>query len=253
MLLIHGIAASLHDWDDFLPELAGHGYAAYALDLLGHGKSGKPKTRGYQLEWLFQHFSGWVHSLGLKQPPVLVGHSLGGYLALEYARRFPAQTRALVLTNPYYRKEQLSLFLQLSYLSPHLNGFLVEKTPAWLFRLLIDVTSLALARTGGGAHRLDEKIRRQTALDYKRTAPGAYNLPNTGQDLLPQLPQITQPTLLIWGDHDLTLAPASFPAMLKLLPNARGQVMAGASHVPHQSDPIAYNKIVLEFLEKLPA
>ena len=37
VILIHGLAASLHDWDDLIPELAANGYSAYAPDLLGHG------------------------------------------------------------------------------------------------------------------------------------------------------------------------------------------------------------------------
>ena len=42
VILTHGLAASLHDWDDLLPELSASGYAGYALDLLGHGESEKP-------------------------------------------------------------------------------------------------------------------------------------------------------------------------------------------------------------------
>ncbi len=42
VILAHGLAASLHDWDALLPELAAHEYAGYALDLLGHGESAKP-------------------------------------------------------------------------------------------------------------------------------------------------------------------------------------------------------------------
>ena len=38
VILVHGIAASLHDWDDLIPELAKNGHASYALDLLGHGE-----------------------------------------------------------------------------------------------------------------------------------------------------------------------------------------------------------------------
>jgi pimeloyl-ACP methyl ester carboxylesterase len=251
VLLIHGIAASLHDWDELVPVLAGNGYSAYALDLLGHGKSGKPGVRGYQLEWLFEHFAGWIDSLDLTQPPVLCGHSLGGYLALEYARRFPARTRGLILSNPYYRLGQLSALLRLSYHRPHLNGFIVEKTPHWMFRMIIDATSLAMGRTSGSVHHLSEKVRHQTTLDYKRTAPGAYNLPNTGRDLLKYLPGIHIPTLIIWGDHDLTLSPDSFPPMVEAMPNAKARIIHGAGHVPHQSDPAEYNQVMMEFLSEL--
>ncbi len=250
VLLVHGIAASLHDWDALLPFLAARGYAAYALDLLGHGESGKPATRGYRMAWLFEHFARWVDSLRLEQPPVLVAHSLGGYLALEYARRVPQRVRALVLTNPYYTLRQLPPLLRLVYRHPRPTGFVLHRLPAGLFRLLVDAASLAVGHTGMGVQRLPETVRRQTALDYRRTAPGAYHLLNTSRDLTPVLPHIHTPTLLLWGDRDLTLNPASFPAMLAALPRARGIPLRGEGHVPHQSAPEQYNRLVLDFLQE---
>jgi len=250
VLLVHGIAASRHDWDDLLPRLAACGYAAYALDLLGHGESGKPAGRGYRMEWLFEHFVHWVDSLSLAQPPVLVAHSLGGYLALEYTRRFPQRVRALVLTNPYYTLKQLPPLLRLVYHHPRPTGFLLQRIPARVFRLLVDAVSLAAGHTGMGLQRLPEKVRRQTALDYKRTAPGAYHLLSTSRDLTPALPHIHTPTLLLWGDRDLTLNPDSFPAMLAALPQARGIPLRGEGHVPHQSAPRRYNRLVLAFLRE---
>jgi pimeloyl-ACP methyl ester carboxylesterase len=231
--------------------LAAGGYSAYALDLLGHGKSGKPASRAYKIEWLFDHFAGWIDSLNLTHPPVIVGHSLGGYLALEYARRFPTRMRGLILSNPYYRIGQLSAILRLSYRHPSLNGIIVERTPNWMFRMIIDVSSIAMRRTGGSIHSLSEKIRHQSVLDYKRTAPGMYNIPNTVTDLSTYLPDIDIPALIVWGDHDLTLAPDSFPELVSALPRAKGKVIHGAGHVAHQSDPVEYNQMVLEFLKTL--
>ncbi len=249
VLLVHGMAASLHDWDVLTPLLVERGYSAYALDLLGHGKSGKPNARDYHMDWLFEHFAGWIDSLHLSEPPILCGHSLGGYLALQYVLRFPSRARGLILSNPYYRLGQLSRILRLSYQHPHLNGFVVQRTPFWLFRLIIDASSLVMGRTRGAVHELSEKVRHQTTVDYKRTSPGAYNLPNTAEDLSKYLPQINVPALVIWGDRDLTLAPASFSELVQSLPNAQGRIVYGAGHVPHQSDPGEYNQLVLEFLQ----
>jgi pimeloyl-ACP methyl ester carboxylesterase len=58
VIMIHGIAASLHDWDELVPELSQNGYACYAPDLLGHGDSPKPQSRAYQMDWIFDHFVG---------------------------------------------------------------------------------------------------------------------------------------------------------------------------------------------------
>lgn len=251
VILIHGLAASLHDWDDLVPELAQHGYAAYALDLLGHGESAKPDSRAYEMDWVFDHLAAWIDSLGLGQAPVLVGHSLGGYLALDYARRFPARTRGLVLVDPFYRLDQLPALLRLSYRHPSINMTVVERTPEWLFRIIIDATSLSMGHSSGGAHNLPEHIRAQTALDYKRTAPGVYNLPNTSIDLTPYLAEITAPTLVVWGTRDSTLAPASFKELVSALPNVVGTKLFVAGHVPHQSHITEFNPLVLEFLKNL--
>ncbi len=107
VVMIHGLAASLHDWDFLLPELVNAGYSGYALDLLGHGDSPKPQVRGYRMDWIFDHFLIWFESLHLERPAVLIGHSLGGYIALEFARRYPERTRGLVLVDPFYSLAQL--------------------------------------------------------------------------------------------------------------------------------------------------
>ena len=74
VILIHGIAASLHDWDDLIPALTESGYSAYAPDLLGHGDSPRLDSRAYQMDWIFEHFFRWVKSLELTEPAILIGH-----------------------------------------------------------------------------------------------------------------------------------------------------------------------------------
>jgi pimeloyl-ACP methyl ester carboxylesterase len=250
VILIHGLAASLHDWDALLPILAEHGYTGYALDLLGHGESAKPDSRAYHVDWLFDHLSAWIETLPLDQPPVIIGHSLGGYLALDYARRFPENLRALVLADPFYQLAQLPAILRISYRNPALNTTIMERIPQWAFRFIIDMTSISLGHTGGALHTLPAQIRAQTALDYKRTAPGVYNIPHTLHDLTPSLPSLNLPGLVIWGDRDQTLAPASFHRLVEALPDARGVVLP-CGHVPHQSNADGFNQAVIEFLTKL--
>lgn len=249
VVMIHGVAASLHDWDDLIPELTRGGYASYALDLLGHGDSPKPASRAYQMAWMFEHFLHWMTSLRLTEPAVLIGHSLGGYIALEYARRFSAWTRSLVLVSPFYSRLQLPPLLRRSYSNRNLRGIIAEKTPQWMFRAIVDVTSRAMGHSAGALHSLPEHIRAQTALDYTRTAPGVYNIPSVLADLTEYLPSISLPTLVVWGDHDQTLAPESFPRLVDALSRAEGRSIR-AGHVPHQSNADEFNAAVLEFLKK---
>jgi pimeloyl-ACP methyl ester carboxylesterase len=250
VIMIHGIAASLHDWDDLIPALTQNGYASYALDLLGHGDSPKPDSRAYQMKWLFDHFDQWMRSLRLAEPAIVIGHSLGGHIALEYARRASFWTRGLILVNPFYSRLQLPFLLRRSYSNRNLKGLIVSKAPPWLFRTIVDVTSLAMGHSAGAMHSLPEYIRAQTALDYTRTAPGVYNLPNVLEDLEEHLPHINIPTLVVWGDRDQTLAPSSFPKVVKAMPRAVGKSIR-AGHVPHQSNAKEFNEMVLEFLKEL--
>ncbi len=247
VILIHGIASSYHNWDNLIPELVGEGYSCYALDLLGHGDSPKLASRAYEMEWMYQHFAGWVKSLHLTEPAILIGHSLGGYLALEYARKIPAWTRSLVLVDPLYSLSQLPRLLRRTYRRPHLSHFIIGRTPPWMFRFIVDMTSMAMGNGTGALHSLPESVRAQTALDYSRTSPGVYNIINTSWDLNGNLASLSFPTLVVWGDRDQTLAPSSFPKLVNQMPRATGRVLR-AGHVPHHSNTEEFNQIVMEFL-----
>jgi len=249
VILIHGVAASLHDWDDLVPVLTQNVYATYALDLLGHGESPKPESRAYHIDWVFDHFLNWITSLRLREPAILIGHSLGGYLALEYARRFSIWTRELILVNPFYSRLQLHPFLRRSYSNHNLRGIIAQRIPRWMFRTVVDMTSRAMGHSTGALHSLPERVREQTALDYTRTAPGVYNIPSTMGDITKYLSSISIPTLVVWGDRDGTLAPSSFPKLVNKMPRAKG-IAVHAGHVPHQSNAGEFNEIVLEFLKK---
>ena len=250
VVLIHGIAASLHDWDELIPELTNHGHASYALDLLGHGDSPKPDSHAYQIDWLYEHFSKWIRSLHLREPAIVIGHSLGGHLALEYARHNSAWTRGLVLVDPFYSRSQLNVLLRRPYSGRNLKGLLAGKTPEWLYRAFVEIASVVMRPDNRSLHSLPQRVRAQTALDYTRTAPGIYNVPNTIQDLTEHVSGITAPTLVVWGERDQTLAPSSFSKLVDAMPRARGRSFR-AGHVPHQSHAEEFNTAVLAFIREL--
>jgi len=246
VILIHGLAASLHDWDDLVPELAGNGYACYAPDLLGHGESPKLDSRTYQMDWILEHFFGWMKSLRLTEPAILIGHSLGGHIALEYARRVSAWTRGLILVNPFYSRSQLPFLIRNAY--GRTGELVFPRIPRRMFQFFVNVSSYAMGHSVGALRFLPEHIRVQTILDYKRTDPGVYYIPNVISDLTDALHEVNAQTLVIWGDRDKTLSPASFSRLVNALPKARGEVIS-AGHVPHQSHTEEFNRIVLKFLK----
>ncbi|GAB4541296.1 MAG: alpha/beta fold hydrolase [Anaerolineales bacterium] len=251
VILTHGLAASLRDWDDLLPDLAAFGYAAHALDLLGHGESAKPADpREYTFESVFAHFSAWIDSLSIDAPMILIGHSLGGGLCMQYALLHPQRARALVLINPFYDLRQLPPLIRFAFQRQLIRPAWIERLPYRAFRLLVELTSFHLSMGGKQTHSLPEAIRRQTALDYKRAAAGIYHIPRA----LPhfELNRVRQPTLLLWGERDQTLAPQSFPQLASSLPSLiSARSFAACGHVPHQCHPQQLNPQVLKFLKDL--
>jgi pimeloyl-ACP methyl ester carboxylesterase len=255
VILAHGLAASLHDWDDLLPELAASGYIGYALDLLGHGESDKPEQHhDYTVDSVFAHFEAWIDSVYQNEPLIIIGHSLGGGLALMYALKYPQRVRALVLVNPFYDIKQLPLMLQTVFLRQLMNTRILELLPYRLFRFFVDMSSFNFYIGHRETHVLPEHIRYQTAWDYKRASSGIYNIPRTLPSLAIDLSRLTQPTLLLWGNRDQTLAPDSFLQLAKLLPNLKGtHILPICGHVPHQCHPATLNPYVMDFLKGLPS
>ncbi len=90
--LVHGLASNCRIWDLVAPILAEE-FRVVALDQRGHGQSFKPDT-GYDFATVVSDLDGFVDSLGLTHP-IIVGHSWGGDVALEYDIAYPGKARGL--------------------------------------------------------------------------------------------------------------------------------------------------------------
>jgi pimeloyl-ACP methyl ester carboxylesterase len=244
VILIHGIAASLSDWEYLVPDLVRHGYQTLALDLLGHGDSLKPDDHShYHSDSLFLHLAAWIENLNLTQPPILVGHSLGGFLGMRYALEMPGSIRQLVLIDPFYSQEQLSPVVRMFNRHPTWGERALRRAPVWLIHAMIgwDIDAV---------RNFSNRKRQQVAEDYKRASPKILHIVNTVTDLSPGLSRVSCPTLVVWGERDKTLNPESFPRLVEQLPCAVGQSIAHSGHQPHIGKPEIVNQIVLDFLRK---
>src|SRR3972149_8868284 len=183
VILIHGVAASLHDWKYLMPELARQGYRVFALDLPGHGDSAKPDDPNfYQFNNLYEQLVGWINSLCLDKPAVLVGHSLGGYLSLTYTITHPQYVSGLVLIDPYYYREQLSPFIRLINRQPAWGEKALRLVPTWLINAITgwDINTAA---------NISPSARQQIVEDYKRASPCVLHIPLSVPDFLLDLPR----------------------------------------------------------------
>ncbi|RPI33855.1 MAG: alpha/beta hydrolase [Chloroflexota bacterium] len=243
VILLHGIAASHHDWDTYIPPLVAAGYKVFALDLPGHGDSPKPDHPPfYRAESVYSQVEQWIASLGLSQPPLLLGHSLGGYMSLRYAQCHPNEVGGLALIDPFYSIRQVSPFLRLGSRVPRLGAQAYRLLPEWMIYTALHLAPMNRDRCSGD-------IRRQVARDCKRASPHVLHIPNSTLDLTSHLPFIGAKTLVIWGDKDPTLRPGSFPPLVRLMPNASGRPVRGSGHQPHIGRPDIVFPLVLDFFK----
>ena len=242
-ILIHGIAASSQDWTALIPKMIESGFHSYAVDLFGHGESPKPdETDLYTASNEFEKLKAWIEDNKITQPFILVGHSFGGYLSLMYAINHPEQVRAMVLISPLFRTSQLVPILQVAHRFPYIG----EKTMQWSSPKLID--KLLGWDPTDGTH-FSPQTRLQIAIDYKRASPHIIQILPNLVDLSSSLQEINTPSLVIWGEKDLTLKPSHYPELVSLLPNANSHKIPGSGHQPHIGQPEIVNNLVLEFIK----
>jgi pimeloyl-ACP methyl ester carboxylesterase len=245
VVLIHGMGASLRQWDYLMSQLTTQGFSAHALDLQGHGDSPKPSSlEDYHVEVLYEQLACWISHLAFESPALLIGHSLGGYLSLIYAIRHPENVHALVLTDPLFSPRQLSpLFYFLRKRTKAGIQFL-DSLPSWTFDMVFQWAEKI-------RRPLPRPMRRQLIHDYKRTTPLILNIPLTVRDLTPYLHRISHPALVIWGSRDMTLPPDSFPEIVAAMPDAESYTFKDCGHIPHLTQASAFNQRVLDFAKTM--
>ncbi len=247
IILIHGIAGSLLQWQHVSTSLVDRGYRVYALDLLGHGDSAKPDasgSEGYHVDVLYAHLANWISSLRLKQKPVLVGHSVGGYLSLCYTLRNPGHVRGVTLVNPFITSKQLSNSIRFTTRQPRLSASILRAAPQWTISKV-----LGMGYPSGCAP--PKEMREQMARDYKRAHPAVLRTANSTDDLTRLLPRISSPTLVIWGEKDQTLSPTWFPKIRDAIPNATAHIFPECGHTPHITQGEKFSRLVLNYLLRL--
>ena len=250
LLLIHGMAGALDTWRSVIEPLA-RDATVLAVDLPGHGSSG-PGGGDYSLGSLATFLRDVLLALGHDRV-TLVGHSLGGGIAMQFSYQFPEMTERLVLVssgglglevNPALRAASLpgaDLFLSLTAgATKRASGFIgsvlragrIPSSPG-LEELLRSYSSLADAG------------RRAAFLATVRSVVGLSGQTVAAGDRL-HLASET-PVLLIWGADDPIIPVEHARAASKLLPHATLAVFDGVRHFPQIEEPARFVEVLQHF------
>ena len=252
LVLLHGITSSADNWRPAMRGLSRR-HTVIAPDLLGHGASAKPRG-DYSLGAYATGVRDLLAALGHDRVTV-VGHSLGGGVALQFAYQFPERTERLVLAASGGLGREVSLLLRAASL-PGAELVLPLLVPRWLEPVLGGVGA-AGARVGlrprrdtrqivSGFLSLGESEARAAFLHTLRAVIDPRGQRVSGRDRLYLAADL--PTLLVWGDRDPIIPVAHGREAHAAVPGSRLEIFAGAGHFPHLDDPARFVAVLGEFV-----
>jgi len=242
VILIHGFGASLETWEPWAEALSAQ-YRVIRFDLPGFGLTGPDPTGDYNDAREIKILIDLMDQLGLPRAS-LIGNSLGGRIAWNFAAEHPDRVTRLVLVSPD------------GFASP---GFPYDKAPKTplMMRLLPYVAPRGLLKTNlAAAYGRPAAMKQATVTRYRDMllAPGVRPaiLARLGQVILhdpaPTLARIQAPVLLLWGEEDRMIPISNAADYLRDLPHATLVRLPGLGHVPFEEDPETSLRPVERFL-----
>ncbi len=251
LLLIHGIGGDWRTWEPALDGLA-RNHHVVAVDLPGHGGSAKGPG-DYSLGALASVLRDLGGSLGLERATV-VGHSLGGGIAMQFAYQFPERCERLVLVSSGGLGPDVGLILRLATL-PGSELFLSLTAPA--ARRLVDLASsaghlLRLRAAADAEHyaraysALAEPESRAAFLGTLRGVVGTRGQLVDARDRLYLAGHM--PTLIVWGARDGVVPADHGQAAHEAIPGSRLEIFDDAGHLPQLDDPGRFVRVVDDFM-----
>lgn len=220
LVLVHGFGVSGHVWQRVLPYLAQH-HQVFIVDLPGYGRS---TYRGTNAPWRLRDMAPllaiWLREMHL--PPVhLMGHSMGGAIAIQLAAHAPELAKSLILVDA--------------------AGIPFRST----FPALARRSMRSFVQRGNGSYppALVRDILRPRLRLFWHSATQLVD-----SDFRTELATLTLPTLILWGEYDI-LVPISLGYELhKALPHATFITLTNSGHRPMLAQPALMSGVILEFL-----
>jgi 2-succinyl-6-hydroxy-2,4-cyclohexadiene-1-carboxylate synthase len=248
VLLLHGFTGSLEDWHDIFP-LLNERFNYVGIDLIGHGKSDSPTdNKKYESESLINQIEDILTYLSVNRV-ILLGYSMGGRVALNFAVSHPEKIKALILEstsagikNEWERTERIESDEDLaSYLE---NNGTEEFAERWM-----DQDIFNTQRRFSDAKL--QKIRRRIAQNSKTGLANTLRGFSTGKMpyLAERLNLIQSPVLLISGELDTKYCELD-SELEKKFPDAKHTVIKNSGHNTHLEDKKRFIKAVNQYLEQ---
>ncbi len=250
LLLVHGMGSSSRTWDTVVPLLDAQGAHTVVVDLPGHGRSGKGRG-DYSLGSLASTLRDLLDHLG-QDRAVVVGHSLGGGVALQFAYQYPQRTEGLVLVSSGGLGREASALLRAASLP---GAELVIPVIAHPRSVSVIATAARLLAAVRGTQALpDDAIVTLTELAdadsraaFLATLRSVVDASGQRVSALAKLTSAAHlPTLLVWGDRDAIIPCEHGRQAVEQLPSGRLVIFPGAGHEPHRHDPERFTVLLME-------
>lgn len=252
VVLLHGLLESTETWGHVLPLLARE-HRVVAVDLLGHGLTSKPLQADYSIPALATHVRDVLAILGIESATI-VGHSLGGGVALQMTYLWPELVGRLVLvssgglgrsTGPLLKllaaPLPVGMFLDLT-VSPRTVGW-VQRGMQRFGRHFDDPKITDWLRT---AEALADAPSRRAVLRLARGVLGPKGQRVGATDRLHLAGKV--PVAIAWGDKDPILPIGHGRRAHAMIPGSRLEIFEGSGHWPHIDDPERLAGIVSDLI-----
>ncbi len=241
LLLIAGLASDSQSWLPVVDDLSRH-YTVIIPDNRGVGRT-RPMNVETSIQKIADDCTALVRYMGLSAVHLL-GHSMGGFVALDCAIRYPEHVSKLILagTSAFSSRRGNSLLLDwCTYLE---SGMIPE---LWFRNVFYWIFTKMFFE--------DEDMLRnavQSAIEYPypQTAVAFRNQVNAIREFncLENMKDITSKTLAIFGKEDLLFPPEENISVLNIIPEAAFSIVEHAAHSIHMEKPVEFTAIVKDFL-----
>ncbi len=252
VLLIHGMINSSRHWRDLALRLA-ETHTVIAPDLIGHGDSATPRG-DYSIGAHAAAIRDLLAALGIRSATV-VGHSLGGGIAMQFFWQFPERVERLVLVSSGGLGSDVSPLLRVAAM-PGVSGTValasrprVLAALAWIAGELerrgsrrsayLDAVVRALRPLQGAGQRRAFLQTLRSVIDFRGQRVSAV-------DRLYLLGPV--PTMVVWGERDRTIPIEHGRAAAAAIPHSRFEALPRAAHFPHLEDPEGLAAVICDFL-----